>query len=129
MSRPGIHCVETQSLVNSGTVVLITNSCLSENNTCFRPISLIICQELREAGASSEQEQVNVVSELLSRTSVLSATPGETSLLHFAQEQARRDVEIQAVRRQKHTAEAALRDLQHASSMKEEQLTEQVRLL
>lgn len=37
---------------------------------------------------------------------------GETSLLHFAQEQARKDVEISTLRRQKHSLESSLREQQ-----------------
>ena len=52
-----------------------------------------------EGGASSEADPV--VHELLNRSSLLAGAPGETTLLHFAQEQARKDVEINALRKQK----------------------------
>ena len=87
-------------------------------------------QDLVEAGASSENEQQSsVVAELLSRTALLSGTPGETTLLHFAQEQARKDVEINALRKQKHSLETALREIQHAALLKEQQQCDQVDLL
>lgn len=90
-----------------------------------------LVQDLFEAGASSEmeQQQSSAVRELLSRTSILSATPAETSLLHFAEEQARKEVEIQGLRRQKHSLESALRDLQHSTSLKEQHLIDQVEFL
>ncbi|XP_025105948.1 GRIP and coiled-coil domain-containing protein 1-like isoform X2 [Pomacea canaliculata] len=45
---------------------------------------------------------------------------GEATLLHFAQEKARQDVEIVGLRRHKHQLENALRELQHSMSLKEE---------
>ena len=78
---------------------------------------------VNEAGASSEE---SAVSELLGRTSVLGGTPAETSLLHFAQEQARKDVEINSLRRQKHSLELALRELQQNSTLKQEGYMEQI---
>ena len=75
---------------------------------------------------TGNNEQDAVVAELLSRTSLTGTAVGETALLHFAQEQARKDVEIMTHRRQKHSLEMALRDLQHAAMMKEEKYTSQV---
>ena len=75
-------------------------------------------------GASSEDS--SVMRELLARTSLTGGTPGEASLLHFAHEQARKDVEINTLRRQKHSVEVALRELQHSFSLKEENMTEEI---
>ena len=80
-----------------------------------------------EIGASSEEDAA--VQHLLARTSLTGGTPGEASLLHFAQEQARKDVEINNLRRQKHTLELALRELQHTTSMKEERYVDQIDFL
>ena len=91
---------------------------------------LCLAQVLTEAGASSEDEhQASAISELLSRTSLLSGQPAEAALLHFAQEQARKDVEINALRKQKYGLETALRELQHGSMIKEQQAAEQMALL
>ncbi len=78
----------------------------------------------REIGASSEEE--SAVSELISRSTMFPGSAGETALLHFAQEQARREVEIQNLRKQKHSLEMALRDLQHSSSMKQQQAADTI---
>ena len=75
------------------------------------------------------------MAELLARTALLTGgggtlgAGGETTLLHFAQEQARKDVEINALRKQKYGLETALRELQHGSMIKEQQAGEQMALL
>ena len=89
-----------------------------------------------EAGASSCDDD-SIVTELLAKNSVFSSPLNrEMSLLHYAQEKARHDVEIGNIRRQKHSLEMALRELQRSSVMKAERfsdeietLTEQVRKL
>ncbi len=53
----------------------------------------------------------------------------DSSILYFAHEQARKDVEINSLRRQKHSLESALRELQHSSAMKIEKYSEQVDFL
>ncbi|XP_045159966.2 GRIP and coiled-coil domain-containing protein 1-like [Mercenaria mercenaria] len=76
-------------------------------------------------GASSERQSTE--DEAVTR---LLATPpsgqGEMTLLYFAQEQARKDVDINALRKQKRELELALRDLQVSSATKQEQLYEQI---
>ncbi|XP_060588727.1 GRIP and coiled-coil domain-containing protein 1-like isoform X2 [Ruditapes philippinarum] len=76
-------------------------------------------------GASSERQ--NSEDEAVTR---LLATPpsgqGEMTLLYFAQEQARKDVEITSLRKQKRELEIALRDLQVTSGNKQEQLYEEI---
>ncbi|XP_076441642.1 GRIP and coiled-coil domain-containing protein 1-like isoform X2 [Babylonia areolata] len=47
---------------------------------------------------------------------------GEATILHFAQEKARQDVEMVGLRKQKHQLETALRELQHTMTLKEEKL-------
>ena len=79
-----------------------------------------------EIGASSEEEAA--VSELLARTS-LHGMPSDNTILHFAQEQARKEVEIQMLRKQKHGLELAMRELQQTSVLKEQQFIEQIDLL
>ncbi|KAL4236237.1 GRIP domain [Mactra antiquata] len=79
-------------------------------------------------GASSERQTTE--EEAVNR---LLATPpggqGEMTLLYFAQEQARKDVDITALRKQKRELELALRDLQGTSSMKQEVLYEEIERL
>lgn len=67
-------------------------------------------------------DQEGVVTELIKRTSIGTGASGtsETSILHFAQEQARKDVEINMLRKQKHSLEGALRELQRVSAQKGE---------
>lgn len=99
-----------------------------------RQVSQTSSVDIQEAGASSEES--NMVSELLARTSLAPGNPSDSSLLFFAQEQARKDVEINNLRRQKHTLEQSLRELtqdfamkeQH-SSEREERLQEEIRKL
>ena len=54
---------------------------------------------------------------------------GETSFLHFAEEQARKDIEISGLRKQKNSVESALRDLQHAGAVKEVRYHNQIERL
>lgn len=70
---------------------------------------------------SQEQE---AISRLLGHTS--SNSHGETTFLYFAEEQARKDVEINVLRKQKRDLESALRELQLSASMKEEALHDKV---
>lgn len=76
-------------------------------------------------GASSERQ--NSEDEAVTR---LLATPpacqGEMTLLYFAQEQARKDVDITTLRKQKRELELALRDLQMSGESKQEQLYEEI---
>ena len=89
-----------------------------------------LCQVSTEAGASSEDEhQASAISELLSRTALLSGQPAEAALLHFAQEQARKDVELNSLRKQKHALESALRESEHSAATKQHQTDEQLQLL
>ena len=67
-----------------------------------------------------ESESDDVVAKLLMHP----ATQGEATLLHFAQEKARQDVEIMGLRKQKHQLENALRELQYATTLKEEKSQE-----
>ncbi|ELT94109.1 hypothetical protein CAPTEDRAFT_214083 [Capitella teleta] len=82
--------------------------------------------DLQEAGASSEETSV---SELLARTSLTPGNSSETSLLFFAQEQARKDVEINTLRRQKHMFEQTLREVTQDFTMKLQLSHEQVESL
>lgn len=76
-------------------------------------------------GASCERQS----SEDEAVTRLLTAPPGgqgEMTLLYFAQEQARKDVDISALRKQKRDLEVSLRDLQLSTSSKQEQLYEEI---
>ena len=76
-------------------------------------------------GASSERPSLE--DEAVER--LLTTPPsgqGEMTLLYFAQEQARKDVDINSLRKQKRELEMALRELQMNSSMKQEQLYEEI---
>ena len=77
------------------------------------------------AGASCErQTSEDEAVERLLRTPP--AGQGEMTLLYFAQEQARKDVDITTLRKQKRELELALRELQMSSGMKQEQLHEEI---
>lgn len=80
------------------------------------------------SAAAAGYEEEGIVSQLLTRSS-LSGSAGDTSLLHFAQEQARKDVELNSLRKQKHSLEMALRELQQCSLLKEEQYSDRIELL
>ncbi|KAK7502683.1 hypothetical protein BaRGS_00005933 [Batillaria attramentaria] len=73
-----------------------------------------------------ESESDDAVNQLLMHPS---GQQGEATLLHFAQEKARQDVEIVGLRKQKHQLEAALRELQHAMTLKEEKLQDAIQQL
>lgn len=75
--------------------------------------------ELSASEKDQGDEKEAVVAELVQKSD-------SGSLLHFAQESARRDVEVQALRRARHTAECALREVQHSSSVKIQKLTDDV---
>ncbi|KAL5009091.1 hypothetical protein ScPMuIL_014672 [Solemya velum] len=71
----------------------------------------------------SSQEQ-EAISRLLGLNS--GSGHGETTFLYFVEEQARKDVEINTLRKQKRDLESALRELQLSASMKEEALYDKV---
>ena len=89
--------------------------------------SFTLSGSARKKGSRGDTE--SVVSELLAKNSLGGRHSSDTSILYFAHEQARKDVEINTLRKQKHSLELALRDLQHTSSMKEENYQEQVDFL
>ncbi len=82
---------------------------------------------VRKKGSAGDTDAV--VSELLAKNSLGGSHASETSILYFAHEQARKDVEINSLRKQKHTLELTLRDVQHTASMKEEKYQEQIDFL
>ena len=85
-------------------------------------------REMSPGSVASEEDAA--VSQLLSKSNLqLSSSAEGGSLLHFAQEKARRDVEIAGLRKQKHTLESTLRELQLSNSSKEENYTDQIDLL
>ncbi|XP_052231519.1 GRIP and coiled-coil domain-containing protein 1-like [Dreissena polymorpha] len=93
--------------------------------TSTQHIQAVYRSNLEMGGASSERQ----TSEDEAVTRLLSMPPGgqgETTLLYFAQEQARKDVEISALRKQKREIEITLRDLQVSSSGKQEALYEEI---
>ncbi|ESP02933.1 hypothetical protein LOTGIDRAFT_212469 [Lottia gigantea] len=69
---------------------------------------------------NSEEEEA--VSRLLFKTSANE----ETNILHFSQEQARKDVEVASLRKQKRQLEMSLRELQLSASAKEEKLHDEL---
>ncbi|XP_052778184.1 GRIP and coiled-coil domain-containing protein 1-like [Mya arenaria] len=80
---------------------------------------------LESGGASCERQS----SEDEAVTRLLATPPagqGDMTLLYFAQEQARKDVEVATLRKQKRELEMALRDLQVSSSSKQEALYEEI---
>ncbi|XP_041352317.1 GRIP and coiled-coil domain-containing protein 1-like [Gigantopelta aegis] len=70
---------------------------------------------------NQHSQEEEAVSKLLDMPSSIQ---GESTILYFAQEQARKNVEINGLRKQKRQMESDLRELQHTSSMKEERLTD-----
>lgn len=79
-------------------------------------------------GASSERQ----TSEDEAVARLLTTPPtgqGEMTLLYFAQEQARKDVDISTLRKQKRDLETSLRDLQVSTTQKQEQLYEEIEYL
>nr|XP_054761741.1 GRIP and coiled-coil domain-containing protein 1-like [Lytechinus pictus] len=70
---------------------------------------------------ASEDTVLSETEETVSQLVAAPSTPGQSgsSLLHFAEEQARKEVELAGVKRQKQQVETALRQLQdkHATSM------------
>ncbi|KAL3872946.1 hypothetical protein ACJMK2_036116 [Sinanodonta woodiana] len=77
--------------------------------------------------ASSDLLRQNSEEEALARLLNPPTTgQGEITLLYFAQEQARKDVEIGNLRKQKRELEGALRELQLSSCTKEENLYEEI---
>lgn len=76
-------------------------------------------------GASSERQSTEdeAVTRLLTTPT---SGQGEMTVLYFAQEQARKDVDITSLRKQKRELEVALRDLQFSSVTKQEQLFEEI---
>ena len=87
--------------------------------TTFRQMSVQSTES--ESGDNARSRDMDCVSELISKT----APAAETSLLHFAQEQARKDVELTSLRKQKHSLEMALREMQQSFSMKEQKSVEE----
>lgn len=70
-----------------------------------------------EVGASSEE--ASAVVQLLRQSPIHTGGPGgDPKLLHFAQEQGRKEVEISTLRRQKHGLEMALREQQQTFHMR-----------
>ena len=81
-----------------------------------------------DAGASEEAQAKSQEEEAVSRLLKMSSMGqgAEVNLLYFSQQQARKEVEINSLRKQKHDLESALRDLQFSSCAKEEALQEQL---
>lgn len=71
----------------------------------------------------SKSEEERAVSRLLN------LGHGEANLLYFSQEQARKDVEINSLRKQKHSLEMEFREIQVQSVTKEETLRENIEAL
>jgi hypothetical protein len=85
-----------------------------------------------EAAGAASSEEASAVSELLTRTPIATGSlilSGENPLLHFAQEQARKDVEISSLYKQKRGVEQALRELQQAVILKDERYAAEVERL
>jgi len=86
----------------------------------------LCCRSSLESGGASCERQS---SEDEAVTRLLATPPGgqgEMTLLYFAQEQARKDVEMTALRKQKRELELALRDLQASTAAKQESLHEEI---
>ncbi|XP_064621345.1 GRIP and coiled-coil domain-containing protein 1-like [Lineus longissimus] len=80
-------------------------------------------QESRDGGLGTEEEVVN---SLIQKLTMSSGVQPDGALLHFAHEQARKNVEVNTLRKQKRDLESALRDLQQMTATKEESYQEQI---
>ena len=96
--------------------------------TSYRQLSLEGDESSSSDAAGASSEENTAINQLLSKSSMLSGQ-GETSILHFAQEQARKDVEIKSLRKQKLSLESALRELQISSSTKQQKYVNELDLL
>ncbi|XP_050407159.1 GRIP and coiled-coil domain-containing protein 1 [Patella vulgata] len=84
----------------------------------------------RESSISHEPlQKQNSEEEAVSRLLFKNSAHEETTLLHFAEEQARKNVEIASLRKQKRQLETSLRELQLAVSGKEEKLHDEIESL
>lgn len=86
--------------------------------TAFQPLLVPSSPEpdASEVGASSEE--ASAVAQLLRQNPQHAGSGGDPKLLHFAQEQGRKEVEISTLRRQKHGLEMALREHQQTFQMR-----------
>ncbi len=108
----------------------------SQYVTNFRKMSSQISEESldgvsggRKIESGSLEPQTldeSAVNELLYRTSLQTGAHADASILHYAQEQARKDVEINSLRKQKHGFEMAMREVQHTLSNKEQKYSEEI---
>ncbi|XP_019641418.1 PREDICTED: GRIP and coiled-coil domain-containing protein 1-like [Branchiostoma belcheri] len=76
-------------------------------------------------------EHSDTVSELLVRPhfTPLMPSPGEGTIVHYAEQLARNEVELSAVRKQKHHLEASIHQLQEEIATKEEKYQDQIQAL
>jgi len=80
--------------------------------------------EIPESKENTSLPKSDTVRELISYTS--SPMNPATTVLHFAQEQARKDVEIAVLRKHKHSLEVSNRELHQEGCWKETQFNEQI---
>ena len=91
-------------------------------DTCSSSLQDGECVEYTKQHSQEEE----AVSKLLDMPSF---SQGESTLLYFAQEQARKNVEINVLRKQKRQLEVELRELQLETGMKDERLTDECETL
>ncbi|XP_002741891.1 GRIP and coiled-coil domain-containing protein 1-like, partial [Saccoglossus kowalevskii] len=83
----------------------------------------------QHSDSSDEESQTETteethVSDLLSKSCLtMTSTRSESSLLHYAEQQARKDIEINSLRKQKHELEITLRQIQEKCVMNEDKFS------
>lgn len=97
------------------------NDFYSVSQPAAKSSSTRVSPERSNDNATLDEEQT--VSLLLKNTP---SGPGDMPLLHFAQETARKEVEISSLRCKKYQLETALRELQHAALIKEQRMSEEL---
>ncbi|KAK6183466.1 hypothetical protein SNE40_010943 [Patella caerulea] len=105
---------------------------LSLRSTCVQSQKLEneYSHHARESSISHEPlQKQNSEEEAVTRLLFKNSAHEETTLLHFAEEQARKNVEIASLRKQKRQLETSLRELQLAVSGKEEKLHDEIESL
>ncbi|XP_077994726.1 GRIP and coiled-coil domain-containing protein 1-like [Glandiceps talaboti] len=83
-------------------------------------------QQAEDGQEMKTSESEESIAELLSKTHLSMVPGGDTAILHYVELQARKDVEITALRKQKHEIETALRQLQDKCVMTEHKFGEQM---
>ncbi|CAE1281071.1 GCC1 [Acanthosepion pharaonis] len=112
---------EIESLRSLANLPSYDNDFYSESKPTTESAQTRVSPERSDENTSLDEEQT--VNLLLKNTP---SGPGDMPLLHFAQETARKEVEISSLRCKKYQLETALRELQHAALTKEQRMSEEL---